>query len=67
MENQVCIYTTTNEYEASILKDKLALEGIAATVLNKKDSSYKTFGEVELYVNPADEQRARAIIEASHE
>ena len=62
MENLVRIYSTTRESEAITLRDKLGIEGITATILNKKDSSYGTFGELELYVQPADEEKAKAII-----
>jgi hypothetical protein len=67
MENQVRIYSTIRESEAITLRDKLALEGITATILNKKDSSYGTFGEIEIHVQPADVEKARAIIHASNE
>ena len=67
MENQICIFSTWLEYEAILIKDKLELEGIPTTILNKKDSTYNTFGSIELYVSPDDEKRARELIEKTNE
>jgi len=67
MENQICIFSTWLEYEAILIKDKLELEGISTTILNKKDSTYNTFGSIELYVSPADEKQARELIEKTNE
>lgn len=67
MENQVRIFSTDNMPQAIIIRDSLALEGIKVTILNKKDSTYGTFGEIELYVQPEDEERAMAIIQQSNE
>lgn len=67
MENQVCIFSTSLEYEAILMKDKLSEEGIASTILNKRDSTYGTFGSIELYVLPADEKMARDLIQKANE
>ena len=67
MENQICIHSTWLEHEAIIIKDKLDLEGVAAIILDKRDSTYNTFGSFEIYVNPADEIKAKEIIAKSNE
>lgn len=67
MENQVCIFSTSLEYEAILMKDKLEEEGISSTILNKRDSTYGTFGSVELYVLLADEKMARDLIQKANE
>ena len=37
-------------FQAEILKQVLADHDIEAVILNKMDSSYRAFGEIELYV-----------------
>jgi len=43
------IYTTTEPHKSTIAKAILKENGIEAVIINKKDSSYGTFGELELY------------------
>jgi hypothetical protein len=50
MKNWSLIYTTTNASEASILQGMLQQNNIEAMVMNKQDSSYLNFGEIEIYV-----------------
>ncbi len=45
------IYSTDNYAEASIIKGMLEENNIQAILLNKQDSSYLLFGEIELYVS----------------
>jgi uncharacterized protein len=61
----VMVCTSFTVAEAEIVKGNLENEGIIAVVVNKKDSSYLSFGAVEVYVKPEDEERAKEII--SHE
>jgi hypothetical protein len=65
MENMICIHTTDRRPLAIMLRDKLELEGIKAILLDKKDTTYGTFGELEIYVQPGDVEKARAIISAT--
>jgi len=44
------LYTTRNYAEANIIKGMLEENNIQVVVLNKLDSSYLSFGEIELYV-----------------
>ncbi|MBC7588066.1 MAG: DUF2007 domain-containing protein, partial [Chitinophagaceae bacterium] len=44
------IFTTNNYPEASIIQGLLEENSIPVQMLNKMDSSYQTFGEIELFV-----------------
>jgi hypothetical protein len=46
---------------------KLEEEGIKVFYINKKDSSYNNFGQIELYVQRDDVIRAKYIIDMSYE
>lgn len=55
MENNwVKVYTTSDPVTAEILKQGLIEHDIAAVIMNKKDSSYQTFGLIEVLVNHKD-------------
>lgn len=56
------IYTTSLRHKAEIVKGALENRSIPAVILDKKDSSYHLFGEVEIYVNPEDVQSAEQVI-----
>lgn len=64
MENKKLVFSTTQEHMAMLIKDALEAEGIAVLVLNQKDSAYTVFGQIELYVNPENEEEAKRIVEA---
>ncbi len=46
----VCVYTTVQMFRAEIFKRVLADHDIEAVIINKMDSSYKSFGDIEVYV-----------------
>ncbi len=46
----VQIYSTDRMFQAEILKQVLSDHEIEAVIINKMDSSYKSFGEIEIYV-----------------
>lgn len=50
MKNWYLIYTTPNLSEANIIKGMLAENSIPVSLVNKQDSSYLNFGDIELYV-----------------
>jgi len=50
MQSWSKIYTTRNPAEASIIQGMLEENNIPAQVMNKQDSSYLNFGDLELYV-----------------
>ena len=65
MENRTKVYTTTVEHSAILMRDKLEAEGISALILNQRDSTYGTFGTIEVYVLNEDEEQAKTLIEAN--
>lgn len=58
----VLIYTTNQEYQAEILKQHFADNGMEVFVINKKDSFYVVLGDIEFYVLKENEEAARLII-----
>jgi hypothetical protein len=55
MENNwVRIYKSTNFYQSEIVKQMLLQHHIEAVLMNKQDSSYPIFGDVEVYVHNED-------------
>ncbi|MGB0934048.1 MAG: hypothetical protein ACPGU5_07175 [Lishizhenia sp.] len=61
------VISTAEEHLVTIYKLKLEEEGIPVFVINKKDSSYNSFGSIELYVHHTLVVRAKHIIEKEHE
>ena len=55
------VYATNAEYQAEILKALLEEENIVSIVVNKQDSSYLSFGDVEVYVKSEDILKAKQI------
>ena len=53
------IYTTTQSFEAEMIKQNFSNHNIEAVILNKRDSTYTTFGELEVYIR--DEDKAEAL------
>ncbi len=66
MENWKCVYTTNQVYKAEAVKEYLAKEDVESVIVNKKDSAYTVFGEVELFVQPEDEHLAVELIKEIH-
>ena len=50
MNNWTLLFSTTQFAEANIEKGVLEENNIPVQLLNKQDSSYLVFGEIELYV-----------------
>lgn len=57
------IFSTRNYAEASIIQGLLAENEIPVQVLNKQDSSYLNFGDIEIYVPTHLEAVAKQLIE----
>jgi hypothetical protein len=55
------IFGSNAEYQAEILKALLEEENIVSIIINKKDSSYLSFGEVEVYVKTEDVLQAKQV------
>ncbi|HEY2726078.1 MAG TPA: DUF2007 domain-containing protein [Parafilimonas sp.] len=50
MQGWFKLYSTKNYLEANMIKGLLEENNIKAVILNRQDSSYLAFGEIELYV-----------------
>ncbi len=50
-KNWVRIFTSSNYYKSEMIKQALAGNHIDSVLLNKQDSSYPTFGDIEVYVH----------------
>lgn len=68
MEGKVQIFSARNEAAAAIVQGHLQSEGIASIILDQEETLSQTSGsgEVGIYVNLEDEDRARAIIAQNH-
>lgn len=63
MENDwVKVYGSEMEHKVNIVKKILEDNSIPAVILNKKDSSYISIGEIELYVRNENANLAGFII-----
>ena len=60
--NWIRIYTSTNPFKIELLKGFLDQNNIVAMSINKKDSSYLAFGEIELLVDAKDVMKAKILI-----
>ena len=57
------VYFSDDQFKVLIAHDILEENGINSVIMNQKDSSYTTFGEVELYIEEQDEQEAMRILD----
>jgi hypothetical protein len=57
------IYSTKNLAEASIIQGLLSENDVPVQILNKQDSSYPMFGDIELYVPAHLNITAKQLIE----
>jgi len=64
MDNWICVYTTNQLHQAEMMKNYLIEENIEAVVMNKKDSAYTVFDDVELYVPSEDENLAVELLKS---
>ena len=53
-KNWVRIFKTLNYYQAEIVKQVLTENQIDTVLLNKQDSSHRTFGDIEVYIHQQD-------------
>jgi hypothetical protein len=63
MENsdKKLVYSSDQYHQALIIQEMLAENNIEADIVNKKDSSF-LIGDVEIYVDLADEEKAHSLI-----
>jgi hypothetical protein len=53
-KNWIRIFTSTNYYQAEMVKQMLIENEIDTVLLNKQDSSHRTFGDIEVYIHQQD-------------
>jgi transcription antitermination factor NusA-like protein len=58
----VKIFTSTNYYQSEIIKQMLMEHQITSVLINKQDSSHRTFGNIEVYIHQDDFSKAIEII-----
>jgi len=61
-DNWISIYSTDKPWQAELAKQVLFDNGIEAVIINKRDSSYLAFGEVEVYVSKEDAQKSKEFL-----
>ena len=61
-ENWKRIASSKQEYQIELLKGMLKKNNIIAISVNKQDSSYLDFGEIDLFVNNKDAKQAQNLI-----
>ena len=56
------VFSSTDHFKIQILKGLLKKNHIPAVIMNKQDSSYNLFGDIELYVKSKDISNAKKLI-----
>jgi hypothetical protein len=62
-EHWEIVFSSNQLYKVEILKALLEEADIPALILNKQDSSYLIFGDIELFVKRDDLLRSKVIID----
>ena len=62
-DNWIKIASSKQEYKIELLKGLFKENNIISVSINKKDSSYLAFGEVELFVDSKDIMKAKNLIQ----
>jgi len=61
-DNWILIFSTPQPWQAEMAKQILEENGIEAVVMNRRDSSYTVFGEVEVYVVKEDVEKGKELL-----
>jgi hypothetical protein len=61
-KNWIKIFTSANYYQSEMVKQALAGNHIDSVIINKQDSSHRTFGEIEVYIHQEDFSNALEVI-----
>jgi hypothetical protein len=56
------VFLTGDIVKAEMARELLEIEGVNSVVMNKKDSVYQVFGDIEVYVNEAEVSIALEIL-----
>ncbi len=65
-EDWQMIFSTDKPYQADIILELLDENGIKGVIMNKKDSSYSSFGATEVYVKKDDEEKSIKIVKSAN-
>lgn len=65
--NWIKVASSKQAYQIELLKGMLEENNIIAVTVNKKDSSYLAFGEIELFVESKDVIQAKNLIKIQNE
>lgn len=60
----VLLYSSSLMHDVQLKRIYLAENGIESVIINKKDSVYQSFGDIELYVNRDHILKAKLLIES---
>lgn len=63
MQQWSLIYTSKSLPEASVVKGMLEENNVPVMLMNRQDSSYVNFGEIELYVPNVLNQLAKQLVD----
>ena len=62
MENKKLVFSTSETHMAALIQGELESHGITVSVLNHNDSAFNVLNQVDLFVDPENEVRAKKII-----
>ena len=62
MQDWHLLFKTRDRSEASIIQGMLEENEVAAQIMNKLDSSYLNFGELEIFVPAAQKEKAEELL-----
>jgi hypothetical protein len=65
-KNWIRVYKSANFYQSEIVKQMLIQHAVGAVLLNRQDSSYRNFGNVEVYVHQEDFDNAIELLILNH-
>ena len=65
MQNWHLLYTTLNIAEANIIKGLLEENDVPVHLMNKQDSSYLNFGDIQVYVPAHLKEIAQQLLQQS--
>jgi hypothetical protein len=60
--NWICVFKSSNRFEAEAVKGNFESAEIPCVMLNKQDSSYLAFGYIELHVPDTFKQQAEQLL-----
>lgn len=61
-DNWTSVFSSDKPWQAEIAKQILAENDIEAVIMNKKDSSYMTFGEAEVFVSQENAEKSKELL-----